>query len=37
MATFISRLILLCTLSIPAFSFAITIPGNIHPERGFVE
>ncbi len=33
MATFISRLILLCTLSIPAFSFAITIPGNIHPER----
>ncbi|MCM7441827.1 hypothetical protein JVB16_06285 [Enterobacter hormaechei] len=33
MATFLSRLILICTLSIPAFSFAITIPGNIHPER----
>lgn len=33
MATFISRLILLCTLLLPVFSFAITIPGNIHPER----
>lgn len=33
MATFLSRLILICTLSIPAISFAITIPGNIHPER----
>jgi len=33
MATFLSRLILICTLSFPAFSFAITIPGNIHPER----
>lgn len=33
MATFISRLVLLCTLSLPAFSSAITIQGNIHPER----
>ena len=33
MATFISRLVLVCTLSLPAFSSAITIQGNIHPER----
>lgn len=33
MTTFISRLVLLSALSLPAFSFAITIQGNIHPER----
>lgn len=33
MTTLISRMILFCALSFPAFSFAITIQGNIHPER----
>jgi len=33
MTTLISRMILFFALSFPAFSFAITIQGNIHPER----
>lgn len=33
MTPLISRMILFCALSFPAFSFAITIQGNIHPER----
>ncbi|EMQ4139032.1 hypothetical protein WGY56_004921, partial [Enterobacter hormaechei] len=33
MTEFISRLFIISVLSFPALSFAITIPGNIHPER----
>lgn len=33
MTTLVSRLVLVSTLSFPAFSHAITIQGNIHPER----
>ncbi|EKY3245604.1 hypothetical protein L7A00_002846 [Enterobacter cloacae] len=33
MTEFISRLFVISVLSFPALSFAITIPGNIHPER----
>lgn len=33
MTVFVSRLFLISTLSFPAFSFAITIPGNVHSER----
>lgn len=33
MTAFVSRLFLISALSFPAFSFAITIPGNVHSER----
>lgn len=33
MIEFISRLFIISVLSFPALSFAITIPGSIHPER----
>ncbi|MEG0869302.1 MAG: hypothetical protein RSG77_19990 [Hafnia sp.] len=33
MTEFISRLFIISVFSFPALSFAITIPGNIHPER----